>query len=132
MGIFNKKIQTVGTVSEFLSGEWKVTKDEKQALGALAIAPIVTILNSSPAFASGGFIQKRIMDAFEPIVDLLQGISYPVGLIMLTGGMLLVMVGQQSRGVRMIKWAAIGYIGMQFVPALMEILVDIGKGMRGH
>lgn len=130
MSIFSKKVKTVGTISEFMSGEWKITKDEKQALGALAVMPLVTVLNSNHVFASG-FIADRIKDAFDPIIELVQGVSYPVCFLMLSGGMLLVMTGQKHRGIQMIKWAAIGYIGLQFAPAIMDILVEIGKAMKG-
>ena len=71
------------------------------------------------------------MTAFNPIIELIQGVSYPVAFLMLSGGMLLVMIGQKHRGLNMMKWAALGYIGMQFVPALMSIVVDVGKGMLG-
>lgn len=130
MSIFEKKVQTVGTVKEFMSGEWKMTKDEKQALGALAAVPFVTLLTADKTFASG-FIASRIQHAFDPIIDLVQGVSYPVCFLMLSGGMLLVMTGQKHRGIQMIKWAAIGYIGLQFAPAIMDILVEIGRAMKG-
>jgi hypothetical protein len=130
MSIFMKKTKTVGTVSEFMSGEWKLTKNDKQTLAALAAAPVVTIFKSDQAAA--GWIGDRIKDAFDPIIDLVQGVSYPVCFLMLCGGFLLVMIGQKHRGMTMIKWAAIGYVGMQLAPALMDILVDIGRAMKGE
>ncbi|QFG05361.1 hypothetical protein 031MP004_50 [Bacillus phage 031MP004] len=129
MGIFRKKVQTVGTVSEFMSGEWKMTKEEKMTLGSVALMPIATFA-ADKAYAKD-LVSATIMKAFDPVIDLLQGISYPVCFIMLTGGFILVMIGQGHRGMRMIKWAAVGYVGLQFAPAIMEILVDIGKAMRG-
>jgi hypothetical protein len=53
-----------------------------------------------------------------------------VAFIMITGGFLCIMMGQKHRGLSLIKWAAIGYIGMQLAPALMEILHQIGVQMR--
>lgn len=129
MSIFKKKIQTVGTINEFMSNEWKWSKNDKQTLGALAVAPIVTLFKHDTAAA--GAIGETIKRAFDPIIDLVQGVSYPVCFLMLCGGFLLVMINQKHRGMTMIKWAAIGYIGMQLAPALMDILVDIGKAMRG-
>lgn len=130
MEIFTSKVKTVGTIKEFISGEWKITKDEKQTLAALAVAPVVTIFTSDKTQAAN-FISDRIRDAFDPIVELVQGVSYPVCFLMLSGGMLLVMIGQKHRGMNMIKWACIGYVGMQLAPALMSILVDIGRSMKG-
>ena len=130
MSIFTKKVKTVGTISEFMSGEWKWSKNEKQTLAALAVAPIVTVFKIENA-AAAGFIGNRIKDAFDPIIDLVQGISYPVCFLMLCGGFTLVMIGQKHRGMNMLKWAAIGYIGMQLAPAIMDILVEIGRAMKG-
>lgn len=127
MGIFSKKVKTVGSISEFMSGDWKMTKEEKLTIGSLALMPLSDLI-ANKAYAT---TSQVIMKAFDPIVDLLQGVSYPVCFIMLSGGFLLIMMGQGHRGMRMIKWAAIGYVGLQFAPALMEILVEVGKAMRG-
>lgn len=128
MSIFAKKIQTVGTVKEFMSGEWKMTKEEKQTLGTLALVPLATF-TADHAFAAS--TQDIIMKAFDPLIDLMQGISYPICFLMIGGGFLLCMMGQGQRGFRMIKWAAIGYIGLQFAPAIMGILVEVGRAMKG-
>jgi hypothetical protein len=48
---------------------------------------------------------------------------------MICAGFLVIMTGNRQKGLNMIKWAAIGYIGMQFAPAIMTILVEVGKAM---
>jgi hypothetical protein len=74
-------------------------------------------------------ITAKIISAFNPIIQLIQGLSYPVGFIMLTAGFLVMMTGNRQKGLNMIKWAAIGYVGMQFAPAIMAILVEVGKAL---
>lgn len=125
--MFGKKVQTVGTIREFVSGDWKeIMKQERHAKVYLVTAATITVLRSTVAHASTGDI---MMKAFEPVIQLLQGASYPVAFIMITGGFLLIMMGQKHRGVSLIKWAALGYIGMQFAPAIMHILHQIGVEM---
>lgn len=129
MAIFERKIKTI-PFNSFMDGSYKMTKEEKQTATSLALMPVATLLKADSVLA-GGLVQDRIMAAFNPIIELIQGVSYPVAFLMLSGGMLLVMIGQKHRGLNMMKWAALGYIGMQFVPALMSIVVDVGKGMLG-
>jgi hypothetical protein len=132
MGIFTKKTEVIN-FRDFMDGSFRekerLAKEEKQTAMFMAGIPVSMLLSTDHASAAVD-ITGKIMTAFNPVVELVQGISYPVALIMLSGGMLLIMMGQKHRGLSLIKWAAIGYIGMQFVPALMEILVDIGKAMR--
>lgn len=136
LAIFNKPKKI--SFSDFMDGSFrekdrlvrkKKTEDiiSYSMLGVSAICTILDPIGGSVALASG--IQTRIIGAFDPIIQLLQGISYPVAFVMLTCGFLLIMTGQKSRGLSMIKWSGIGYIGLQLAPALMAILVDIGKEM---
>jgi hypothetical protein len=131
MGIFTKKTEVIN-FRDFMDGSYKekerLAKEEKQTAMLMAGMPVSMLLSADNVFAMD--ITGKIMTAFNPVIELAQGISYPVAFIMLSGGMLLIMMGQKHRGLSLIKWAAIGYIGMQFVPALMEILVDIGRAMK--
>lgn len=129
MVMFNRnKVVTVGSISSFMDGSWKMTTEEKQTLGIMGVATMITAFSAKEASASG--ISEKIMHAFDPIIELVQGLSYPVAFLFLAGGMLLVMMGQRHKGLQMIKWAGIGYIGMQLVPALMAMLVEVGRLMK--
>ena len=92
-----------------------------------AASVFATTMSATPVQAS---VKNRIIEACWPIVDLLQGASYPIAYIMISAGVLLVIVGQRSKGLNMIKWAAVGYITMQFVPSIMQILVEVGDSMK--
>lgn len=127
MSIFEPKIQTVGSVKEFLTQSPVKLAGEAMTVGALTGAAIATLSRADTAIA--GSISERIIHAFDPIVQVVQGLSYPVGFIMITAGFLVIMTGNKQKGIHIIKWAALGYIGMQFAPAIMTILVEVGKAM---
>lgn len=75
-------------------------------------------------------LTTRIARAFNPLIDLAQAVSYPICFLMATGSFLLIMTGNRERGLGMLKSAAVGYIGLQFVPSIMQILIEVGKAMR--
>ncbi|EMT54694.1 hypothetical protein I532_03780 [Brevibacillus borstelensis AK1] len=106
-----------------------LTTRQKRKLSAL-LAGVTTayVLRLEHAEAASG-IADRIIRAFDPLIEVAQGVSYPVAFLMICGGFLLIMVGQRSKGLAFLKWAAIGYVGMQFAPAIMQILVSVGKAM---
>jgi hypothetical protein len=141
--MFAPKIETVGTVSDFLQ---RKTAEEVtvQSLPArlyqaesLQYLPIAGLLGgivnyAQPASAEGMVAQhvaNKIIVAFDPIVQMIQGLAYPVGLTMMCAGFLIIMTGNRHKGINMIKWAAIGFVGMQFAPAIMAILVEVGQAM---
>ncbi|MBU8715373.1 hypothetical protein KM924_23000 [Brevibacillus parabrevis] len=103
------------------------TKQKRQVSALLAGTVVAYALRLEHAEAAG--IADKIIGAFDPIIQLAQGVSYPVAFLMICGGFLLIMVGQRSKGLSMLKWAAVGYVGMQFAPAIMQILVSVGKAM---
>jgi len=105
-----------------------LTPRQKRKISALlAGATAAYVLRLDVVEAAG--IADKIVRAFDPIIDLSQGLAYPISFLMITGGFLLLMVGQRSKGLAMMKWAAVGYIGIQFAPAIMQILVSVGKAM---
>ncbi|WP_339167127.1 TrbC/VirB2 family protein [Brevibacillus sp. FSL L8-0520] len=112
----------------FAQTESVLTPRQKRKINALlAGATAAYVLRLEPASAAG--IADRIVSAFNPLIELVQGVSYPVAFLMICGSFLLIMVGQRSKGLAMLKWASVGYIGLQFAPAIMQILVSVGKAM---
>ena len=75
-------------------------------------------------------VMNRIVRAFDPIIQLMQGIAYPLAYIAISTGICLIIVGQKRGGMSMIKWAAVGYLLMQWLPSIMQILADVGQAMR--
>jgi hypothetical protein len=134
--MFTKKVETVGSLKDFLA-PIPAEKIKIISKSALLTGITVGIINqiqpfTSPVMAIPGMkagIAERIISACDPIIQLIQGVSYPVGFIMICAGFLVIMTGNRQKGLNIIKWAAIGYIGMQFAPAIMTILVEVGKAM---
>ncbi|MEH7254351.1 hypothetical protein V7111_19710 [Neobacillus niacini] len=124
---FTPKVQTVGSIKDFLAPSPGLV-GEAVTVGALGAMGILLVSKADTVLGAG--IAEKIIGAFDPLIQLIQGISYPVGFIMITAGFLVMMTGNRQKGLNMIKWAAIGYIGMQFAPAIMAILVEVAKAMK--
>jgi hypothetical protein len=72
-------------------------------------------------------VKSKIVHAFDPLIDLVQALSYPIAGVMIAGGCLFIMVGNREKGMSMIQTAAIGYILVQLSPLFLDLLVGIGE-----
>lgn len=129
-----RKVETVGTVSEFLNGATKKAKIAKRTIPVLPIlAAAGTAYGSFGITASAsvvdGAIYGRINDAFMPLVELVKGLAYPISLVVLTGGALMILIGKSDEGFKMIRQGCIGYILVNLMPLLMGLLVEIAKAI---
>ncbi|WP_416149445.1 hypothetical protein ACM26V_00145 [Salipaludibacillus sp. HK11] len=156
--MFNK-VQSVGSISDFLGNQKGVKREIKRfnkkaaaynlqaslttlVTGATAIS-ISNKLFTSHVYAGGleaipvvtgpgteyikGEAKEKIIEAFAPLVDMIQALSYPIALVMLTGGALFYMINQKDKGLGLIQNASIGYILVQLMPLLMDLLVGVGE-----
>lgn len=71
-----------------------------------------------------------IIESFDPIIELVQAFAYPIAFVMATSGFFVIMTGNKHRGMDMIKWATVGFLGSQFVPRLMAILIQVGEQLK--
>ena len=157
--MFYQRVQTVGSIQEFMSGpdldlKRAVKKLNKKidsrhlrasvttlATGVTAIT-ITNKIMSNYAYAGAveaipvmatpseivkGAAKEKIIEAFMPLVDMIQALSYPIALVMLTGGALMFMINQKDKGLGLIQNASIGYILVQLMPMMMQLLVGIGN-----
>lgn len=130
------KVKTVGTISEFMAGKHrKQARDYKPIIKA-GVAVSVTVLavgfgdvSLASAGAVQGVVTQKVVTAFEPLIELVQALSYPIGLVMMLGGGLFVMIGNADRGFSMIQKAGLGYVLIQMLPLLMDLLVEIAKSL---
>lgn len=113
----------------------KSPKIDPKKLSPIIAVP-ATLLAAMPAAAQEvakqageATIQMRVANAFEPLVDLAQGVSYPLALVMIIGGCLFIMIGNKDKGFSMIQMAGIGYILCQIAPLIMGLLVDIASAL---
>lgn len=98
---------------------------------SIVTGAIITTCNSTICYASDlSGIASKIRKTTSPIIELLASLGYPVTYSMLIVGAIMVITGKKSKGLEVIKWACIGYIGLQFVPFLLGLLEQIGSELR--
>ena len=148
------RVKTVGTISDFMANKKPHKKravgrqlNAKVATGLAAGETAIAISNSKaktvyasatetmppidavPVWSPIDSAKETIVEAFMPLVDAIQALSYPIALVMLTGGALMFMINQKERGVGLIQNASIGYILVQLMPIFMNLLVGIGGAL---
>lgn len=98
----------------------------------IAVGVCVSVFTStSYAYADTlGGISDKLKVIVSPVIEMLAGLGYPVTYGMLITGFIMVIMGKKSKGLEVIKWACIGYIGLQFVPFLLGLLELIGSELR--
>ena len=96
--------------------------------GALCIS---LLTNTTFAYADTlGGVSDKLKTIVSPLIELLAGLGYPVTYGMLITGFIMVIMGKKHKGLEIIKWACIGYVGLQFVPFILNILELIGRELR--
>lgn len=74
-------------------------------------------------------IQEKVEQGFQPLIDLARALAYPLAFMFIAMGICLIIMDQRQNGWRLIKTAITGYILMQWLPALMRIIRDVGDAM---
>lgn len=110
---------------------YKMMPKEKQrkidtAIEITGTTLIITITNINPVSAASS---DKIISALNPLIDLVQGIGYPLAVLSMTGGAITMMFNKRL-GVKIIKDTAIAFLVLQFVPGLMKILLEVGRALR--
>ncbi|MEI2356041.1 hypothetical protein [Mesobacillus zeae] len=129
------RIKRVGTISEFMRSETKAPRRSGTAVKAavgVGIA-LVSLTFGDVSLAAAGAVDAavtaKVVTMFTPLVDLVRALSYPISLVMMLGGGLCVMIGLSERGFSMIQRAGLGYVLVQMLPILMDLLVEITKAL---
>jgi hypothetical protein len=73
--------------------------------------------------------KEKIIHAFDPLTDLMISLSLPIAGIMLTGGALMIMIGQKEMGYRLIFNSALGYVLVQLTPLFIALLAGVGGAL---
>lgn len=126
---------TFAEMRELLGGhdpkapDWASVTPFAVAAGAGEVAARRGALAAVPTIAGMPASTYHMVHALDPIVNMMQGLAAPVTLLMLLGGFLLVTTGNRKKGLEVCKWAAVGFLGMQFAPAIMAMLVSVGHSM---
>lgn len=109
---------------EFVRNEHKrKVKPPKLSLVPLTAAPLIP----TTAYAEES-IKNKMMTAFNPLIDLAQGLAYPVALAVVIGGVFFVMIGNSEKGFSMVQKAGLGYLLIMIAPTIFDVLVDAMDG----
>ncbi|MED4240661.1 hypothetical protein [Priestia megaterium] len=128
----SKKIQTVGTVKEFLTGQEKKMKQDWVPLAAAgSVLPL--ILNTMPTFSFAATntsvdVSQKVISAFDPLTELVKGLSYPLAFLAFSAAGIYWLIGNRPKAVEMMQGATIGYVIVQLSPMLMRLLVSVTAG----
>jgi|SRR5690625_4007421 len=96
------------------------------SLAPLATAPVWQTVTAHAAETS---IQTKMMSAFTPIIELIQGMAYPVAVVVVLGGALFVMIGNNEKGFSLMQRAGLGYVLVMLAPMVLDVLVDAMEGV---
>ncbi|KOO46389.1 hypothetical protein [Priestia koreensis] len=138
----SKKVQTVGTISEFMTKTKKEHKEISKPLTIPSILPITFPLLATPVFfntfasstyaaTSEGIKQhttQQIMHAFDPITSLIQGLAYPITFLSLSYAGILWIINRKEQALLTLQGSAIGFILVSLAPMIMKLLVSVTAG----
>ncbi|OHR74020.1 hypothetical protein HMPREF3291_05390 [Bacillus sp. HMSC76G11] len=132
--MFTKKMEVIG-YRDFMSGNYGLKKKEASdykrnaSLVAATMSTVTAIfqpIGASAGMVEGVVVQKTV-NAFEPVINLVQGLSYPIALIVMLSAGIIWMIGNQDKAMTMIQRAGFGYIIVQMAPLFMKLLVEVAK-----
>lgn len=96
------------------------------------VIPIVGQIATKSAFAQEAVpvaAMDTIAHAFDPLIDLMVGLSLPIAGVMITGGALLIMIGQKDYGYKLMMNCSLGYVLVNLSPLFLSLLADVGKAI---
>jgi hypothetical protein len=145
-----KRKQTM-SIKEFMNEEYKIEKafspsevasfHKVETLGWLGLMTTLPLLftpsiNAKQVFAAevmpavaSAELSNKLMVAFSPIIDLVQSLAYPVGMVVVLGGAIMVMIGQQEKGYSMLMSAGLGIILINIAPMVLNVLISAMKSV---
>lgn len=113
VGMYTRKRKTV-----------EIDIDVNEALKKTAVTTIVIASNTTIA----GAATTSIATGLQPLIIILKDIAEPVAYGFLIKGFMKIMAGDEHEGKKTIKYAAGGYIGIQWIPEIMRLIKGIKFG----
>ena len=118
-----KMLMMVGITTLVIAGTACINPTIAQTIQARSNEAVMVMAQASPKVveASSG----SIADAVRPLTNLLSDLAEPVSYGFMTKGALEYMAGKEHDGKKTIKAAVGGYLGVQFIPQVFNILKGI-------
>ena len=103
--------------------EFKKTTFTQRVTFALSSASLFaySTLNGGIAHANTS-VNEVIPSTFEPVKDLILSLAEPLCWIMFAWGCIEVICKRPTSGLDRMKYAAIGFIGIQLIPVMMNVI----------
>lgn len=99
------------------------------SLPVFALAPMTAFAEgTTTTVPRNEEMQKKMMEAFMPIIELAQAMAYPVALLVVMCGGLFILIGK-DKGWDMMQRAGLGYVLIMILPMLLNVLVDAMQSM---
>jgi 2-keto-3-deoxy-galactonokinase len=120
-----------------LSEKEKKVFFESGVLIPLAVAPFLKVKSAMAATtavtvtaaASNAALYDKMLHAFDPLITLIQALSYPVAMVVVLGGAIMIMINQKEKGFSLMQGAGLGYVLVQMAPMVLNILVEAMKAV---
>lgn len=97
----------------------KATTAQKLTLGFSSAVIATSLFNGSTVLASANGV---IPAAFQPVKELLISMAEPLCYVMFIWGCIEVICKRPASGLDRMKYAAIGFIGINLIPVIMETI----------
>jgi hypothetical protein len=142
--MFRRKEETY-SIKEFMNRKPAVGFEFKEemreslgVLGGISLLPLATkpFFASKPVFAqsveavpaiASDVMYDKMLHAFDPLIMLTQALAYPIAMVVVLGGAIMVMINQKEKGFSMMQTAGLGYVLVQMTPLVLNILVEAMK-----
>jgi len=137
------RIETVGTISEFLNGTYSsVTpkknhgKITKRLLTTVSIPFVVTphaFAATTQQASVGSVIGEQslhiIAHALDPLIQLMVALSFPIASVIMVGSCFFFMFGDNEKAWSGIMKAGLGYVLIQLSPLFLKIMKEVGSAV---
>ncbi|MFP7226037.1 hypothetical protein SFC42_23395 [Priestia filamentosa] len=81
-----------------------------------------------PAMSTKEEVKAKVIEAFNPLIELAQGLAYPVTFITIAGAGIMWIIGRRERAMDTLQGATIGYFVVQLAPLIMKLLTSVTTG----
>ena len=71
--------------------------------------------------------KQSILHAFDPLIDLMIDLALSIAGVMITGGALLIMIGQKDKGFSLMMNSALGYCLVNLTLLLLSLLESVER-----
>ncbi len=126
-------------IENAFSAEELLSFEKVESLGWLAtmtsipivFAPAIKgkVVYAAEAVPASAALSNKLMTAFSPLIDLVQSLAYPVAMVVVLGGAIMVMVGMKEKGYSMLMSAGLGIILVNIAPMVLNILITAMKSV---